>query len=160
MKEPVYANAWEKARKVLSCCSAACVQRFDPDAHWIPAANPPLIDDMEEARMVRLAGERLRAGDAPRMVVRDLLVAGARLPAVRKVLIHSSLDADSEDASVKRLNIIGWISGLIGGGFQVAERGSKQDQRKLREAADTDLADWMARFGGAETQHGPDRSGP
>lgn len=144
---PVYANAWEKARKVLACCSDACVQQFDPDTHWIPSMRPPPLDGMEEARMARLSGERLRAGDQPRMVVRDLLVAGVGPLAVRKALINSALSADATDKTVKTLNILGWLSGLLGGGVQVAERRSQQDQAKLREAEATDLDTWIKRFG-------------
>ena len=39
---PQYANAWERTRKRLPCCSPACAQAFDPDVHWIPAVLPAL----------------------------------------------------------------------------------------------------------------------
>jgi hypothetical protein len=145
--EPVYANAWEKARKLFACCGDACAQRFDADTHWIPSVRPAPLDGVEEARLVRLAGERLRGGDQPRMVIRDLLVSGAGVLGVRKALISAELDADATDKTVKKLNIFVWVSGLLGGALHVAERRSQQEQTKLREAASTDLAQWTKHWG-------------
>jgi hypothetical protein len=144
---PVYANAWEKARKVFACCGDACIQRFDADAHWIPSVRPAELDTMEEARMVRLAAQRVRAGDEPSIVVRDLLVCGVGPLGVRKVLLDAELDADATDKTVRKLNVLGWISGLLGGAVELTERRSKQDQTKLREAASTDLAQWTKHWG-------------
>ncbi len=142
VKEPVYANAWEKARRQFACCGDACAQRFDPDAHWIPSARPAALDTMEEARLVALAGKRLQSGDEPRLVTRDLLVAGVGVPGVRSALMNAELSADTTDKAVKRLNVLGWLSFVLGGRLRVAERTSQQDQTKLREAASTDLAQW------------------
>ncbi len=147
VEEPVYANAWEKARKQFACCGEVCAQRFDPDAHWIPSARPAALETIEEARLVRLAGERLRAGDEPRRVVRDLLVAGVGLPGARKALTSAELSANATDKVVKKLNILGWLSFALGGRLRVAERTSQQDQTKLREAASTDLAQWTKHWG-------------
>jgi hypothetical protein len=146
VSEPVYANAWERARKQLACCGAACSTRFNPDDHWIPSMRPAAVAHDEEARLVRLGGERLRAGDQARLVTRDLLVAGASILAVRKVLINAGLDADQADAAVRKLGVLGLMSGALGGMLRLFERSDKQDQAELRTALATDLVAWAARY--------------
>jgi hypothetical protein len=144
--QPIYANAWEKARKLFACCSQTCADRFDPDQHWIPSIKPTLLDPEEEARLVRLGGERLRAGDGARLVTRDLLVAGVGVPGVRKALIHAALSAEATDKVATRVSVLGWIAAALGGAGTIAERRSQQDPAQLREAVDTDLARWADHF--------------
>lgn len=146
VSEPVYANARERSRKQLACCSDACSARFDPDVHWIPSVRFAVIPHDEEARLVRHGGERLRVGDQARMVTRDLLVAGASILAVRKVLITAGLDADQTDAAVTKLGFLGFVSGLLGGRVTLFERREKQGHAQLRAALATDLEAWAARY--------------
>jgi hypothetical protein len=145
LAEPVFANAWEKTRKVSACCSAACAQTFDPDQHWIPSSRPAALDHMEEARLSRVAGERLRKGDRPGVVVRDLLLSGVGLSAVRKLVTATELGSESTHAAdLKPIAQRGWIGRLILGAARAsgpADRtpGYVDDPRR-------DLERWAAHF--------------
>lgn len=143
--EPQFANAWERVRKLYPCCSPACVARFDPDVHWLPAEKPPPATPDDEHRLTRAAAERLRAGDRPSLVVRDLLLAGIAATALRKLLTDAELSVAATDRWVDRINVLGAISLLLGGQGRVAERRDRRDPEQLRAAA-TDLETWSARF--------------
>ena len=84
--EPCFASSYERIRGIYACCSAACSARFDPDRHWIPAAQPKPLDDGELARLSRVLRERLANGDRPVVVVREMLVAGLPPQRVRLAL--------------------------------------------------------------------------
>jgi len=71
-----YANAWERSRKIYPCCSDRCVTAFDPDEHWIPAVFPDPADDAEAGRMLGVFRARIKQGDSPMVVVREMLLAG------------------------------------------------------------------------------------
>ncbi|HEX8115037.1 MAG TPA: hypothetical protein VF516_45225 [Kofleriaceae bacterium] len=144
--EPHFANAWERVRKLYPCCSPPCAARFDPDIQWLPAERPPPATPDDEQRLVRTGAERLRAGDRPSLVVRDLLLAGIAPRAVRKLLTDAELSVAANDRWVDRLNVLGVISLLFGGRWRVAERNDRRDLEQLRTAA-TDLETWSARFG-------------
>jgi hypothetical protein len=145
--EPHYANAWEKVRKLYPCCSSACSARFDPDTHWLPAAAPAPAAGPEAARLLGVARDRVRAGDKPTIVVRDLLLAGVGLPGVRKLLLDAEIAAKSTDRVVTQLNIISVIRALFRGPMRMRmhERRDRQDPEALR-AAVADLDAWRARF--------------
>ncbi len=143
--EPQFANAWEKARKLYPCCSDACAKRFDPDVHWLPAERPQLLDGPEEARMLDTARQRIREGDRPSLVVRDMLVAGVGTAGVRKLIVDGELAAAAGDRTARTLNILGGIRALFGGGLRFAQRRDKQDPVLLR-AASADIDAWRARF--------------
>jgi len=87
----------------------------------------------------------VRAGDRPPVVVRDLLLAGVGVPAVRKLLTDAELAAKSTDRVVTRLNIIGALGAWLGGALRFHERRDRQDPVALRAAA-SDLDAWRARF--------------
>ena len=140
-----YANAWETARKLYPCCSAACAGKFDPDVHWLPAKAPPPLSGPDEAKLLHSARERIRAGDKPSLIVRDMLISGVGLLGVRKLLIEGELSAKADDRVATRITMFGWISALFGGGLTLAERRSQQDPAQLR-AAQADLDVWRARF--------------
>ncbi|MBA3457344.1 MAG: hypothetical protein H0T42_29960 [Deltaproteobacteria bacterium] len=143
--EPVFANAWEKTRKLSACCSAACAQTFDPDQHWIPSTRPAAIDHMEETRLSRVGGERLRKGDRPGVVVRDLLLGGVSPSAVRKLLTATKLGSESTDiADMVPIRQQGWLGRLIYG----AARAAGPDERTPEHVDDArrDLDRWTAHF--------------
>lgn len=143
--EPHYANAWEQARKAFPCCSTTCAERFDPDLHWLPAVAPAVITGEEEVRLVKVSRERVARGDHPSVVVREMLVAGLSVMALRKIVGDASLQATATEQTVSRLNVLGMISGLLGGRWRMHEsRGP--DPAKLRSASE-DLETWRARFG-------------
>lgn len=142
---PHFANAWERIRKLYPCCSPACAARFDPDVHWLPAEKPPPATPDDEHRLTRAGVERLRAGDRPSLVVRDLLLAGIAPTALRKLLTDAELSVAATDRWVGRFNLLGVISALFGGRWQVAERNDRRDPEELRAAA-IELETWTARF--------------
>lgn len=144
--DPHFANAWERVRKLYPCCSPACAARFDPDVHWLPAEKPLPATPADEHRLTRVAAERLRAGDRPSLVVRDLLLAGIAPLALRKLLTDGERSVAATDRWVGRLNVLGLLSLLFGGPGRVAERNDRRDPEQLRAAA-TDLETWRARFG-------------
>ena len=144
--EPHYANAWEKARKLYPCCSEACAARFDPDVHWLPPVAPPPLAFPEEARILGAARGRIHDGDKPSIVVRDLLLAGVGIAGVRKLLVEGELAAVAGDRAARRINILGGLRALFGGGLTLGERRSKSSIEALR-AANADIETWQAHFG-------------
>jgi hypothetical protein len=142
---PHFANAWERARKLYPCCGPACAARFDPDVHWLPAEKPLPTTPDDEHRLMRAAVERLRVGDRPSLVVRDLLLAGIAPTALRKLLTDAELSVAATDRWVDRFNLLGAISALLGGRRTVAERNDRRDPEQLRAAA-IELETWSARF--------------
>jgi hypothetical protein len=112
--DALYKNSWEAARKRFACCSQACREAFDPDLHWIPSRIPDEPSETETAKLLRVVRDRLRSGDAPAVVVREMLVAGIPLPGLRKVVNEAmaiGLRA-KEDASQFSLlgGLFGWIA--------------------------------------------------
>src|SRR5690349_15940271 len=81
-----YANDWERVRKRYPCCGDACATAFDPDVHWLPAAAPAATDDAETERLGGVMRRRLADGDSPRVVTREMLLAGVAISAIRKQL--------------------------------------------------------------------------
>jgi hypothetical protein len=149
LSESHFANSWEKARKLYPCCSDACARRFDPDVHWLPAARPPPASVDDVVRLSRVSRERLRAGDKPSVVVRDLLIGGVQPRAVRKVLMDVELEAKATDKTMRRLNVLGWISAALTGRLWLLRRKDFQDVDELH-AAHAEIAQWTARFGESE----------
>jgi hypothetical protein len=82
-----YANAWEAVRRKLPCCSDHCCARFDLEVHWFPPHAPRPAPVSEEKRLLALAAERLRTGVEPRLLVRELLLAGVSPDGVKRVLL-------------------------------------------------------------------------
>ncbi len=109
--EPHYANAWEKVRKLSPCCSEACAARFDPDEHWLPATAPALVTGTEEARLAKVARDRLTAGDSPSVVVREMLNAGMAVLALRK-LVHDAKPKRPQPAKLRaaEADLDAWIA--------------------------------------------------
>ena len=142
---PCYANPWEKARELYACCSDACARRFDADTHWLPATKPAPASDTDEVRLLAGGNQRLKAGDRPALVVRDLLLAGIAIRAIRKLLFDAKAQATMRHRSARQQNILGIISGVLGGRWWFARSRDRRDP-KLLDAAHADLAAWSARF--------------
>lgn len=143
--EPVFANAWEKSRKVSACCSTACAQTFDPDVHWIPSTRPAPVDTMEEARLIRIHRERLRKGDQPDVVTRELLLAGVAPTAIRKLLTSTELGGESTDVAklvpIRQPSLFGSLF------FRAAKAAAPDDNLGVRlETAKADLDRWTKHF--------------
>jgi hypothetical protein len=75
--DALYANAWERVRKRFPCCSQACTTRFDPDVHWRPAIWPAPASDEEEGRLLGVVHLRVKKGERPDVIAREMLQAGA-----------------------------------------------------------------------------------
>jgi hypothetical protein len=123
----VYPNPYERARRIYACCSDACAQRFDPDAHWIPAEAPRALDAAEEARLLRVLRERLANGDRPAVLVREMLVAG--LPPHR---LRLQLGEQTASAEHKRAQAAPF---MLFGVFSIRRRRDKRDPKALAAAA-------------------------
>jgi hypothetical protein len=143
--EQHFANAWEKTRKLYVCCSPACAAKFDPDAHWLPTVAPKHVSAEEQASLLRQARTRLRTGHTPRVIVRELLVAGVGLVGVEKVLKEAEFDAAVDASAARKRNIFGAIAFLFAGRL-VRELPEPQRPETLR-AALVDVEAWRSRFG-------------
>lgn len=141
-----YPNAWESTRKQFPCCGTACCQAFDPDEHWIPAERPPAADPRDEQRLLDVARRRVRDGDSPRVVLREMLTAGVSLSGLRKVMTFAQLGAERSEQDVKELRVMGAIAGLLTGRWFFARSTDKREPAEL-EAAQLDLDEWERRFG-------------
>jgi hypothetical protein len=143
VEEAMYPNAWETARKRYPCCSKACVERFDPMQHWIPARFPQVASDEEQKRLLGVMRTRIIDGDEPAILVREMLVAGIPPAKVRGVLIEAGADAQREKRQLR------WIQAVV---MLVTFRWlsrrpvDKRDPKKIAAAAaDVDL--WEKRRG-------------
>lgn len=136
-----YATAWESALRQRPCCGGACASRFDADVHWMPAEPPTPATSAESERLVEGARTRLAAGDRPRMIGRDLLLAGVAPETVRHLITMASVRSaarqrDARVASLMTLFTRIWVP-----------RGEAEPIR-AGEALE-DLEAWRARFGGS-----------
>lgn len=134
--EAVYASAWERARKRLPCCSAACAGTFDPDVHWIPAALPEPATGDEAVRLRTMARQRLSAGDHASPVVRELLCAGLA-PDVLRALVAESRSATAASQGRDRWR---FVAALLHGRVRAMEGDGRA--AGTYATADADLDRW------------------
>lgn len=137
-----YANTWERSRKKFPCC-AGCVARFDPDVHWLPARLPERASTVEQARMVKVFGKRLGDGDKPRVLVREMLLAGLDPAELRRNVEITAGNAEIAQARADRRSMVGLFGWLFAGRGKLAEA---RDQRRPRDFAEAleDLDAWEA----------------
>jgi hypothetical protein len=119
------------------------VARFDPIEHWIPARFPEPASDEDRGRLLKVARKRLGEGDEPRIVVRELLVAGIPALRVRGVLIDVGSNAEREQSEKRRLNAL-----LLILTFRWIRFGTDRRNVKKIAAAHADIALWERRGGG------------
>jgi hypothetical protein len=143
--EQHFANAWEKTRKVYGCCSPACASKFDPDEHWLPAVAPTHAAAEEQGALLQRARSRLRAGHAPRTVVRELLVAGVGLVGVETLLTTAERDAAVDTTAVRKRNIFSAFMFLLFG--RLARELPEPQRPEMLRAATVDVEAWRSRFG-------------
>jgi hypothetical protein len=134
-----FANAWERSLGQRGCCGDACVARFDPDRHWIPSRAPAPLGEDEVNRFLAIGKSRLRDGDPPAPVARDMLLAGVPSWVVRRAVYGSSLAAASNRRQSAGLS-------LMTLGRFVWGTGDKRDPDAIGDA-DPDIEAWEARFG-------------
>jgi hypothetical protein len=142
LSEAHYANAWERSRKKLPCCSAACATTFDPDLHWIPAVLPQPAAGDEAIDLRNRARQRLRAGDEARPVVRELLLAGMSPGTLRYCVAESSDATTDAKSAATRTSVLGFVKGVLLGGRTVVAESRDQRSRKTYADATADLTQW------------------
>jgi hypothetical protein len=108
--EELFANDWERLRRRLPCCSVTCCAGFNPDEHWMPGEEPSAATPDDVRRLVGVARQRLRDGDRPTMVVRELFVAGVPPDVVRGLLDGALVGV----AQSQKQNREGWWMLLLG----------------------------------------------
>jgi hypothetical protein len=132
-----YPNDWERVRKRFACCSDACASRFQPDEHWIPSVWPPALADAEQRRLLAVAAGRLRNGDQPKVVLREMLQAGVSVAGLRRVVGDQRGSAAQHKRTLGSLNLLGR---LLGAG-SVRTRFDPRDVGQLDAAFDI-LDEW------------------
>jgi len=142
--EAQFANAWEKTRKIMACCSTACASRFDPDEHWMPSIVP-VADMSEQHRLLRVTVGRINSGDEPSIVVREMLVAGVSPLELRRILIEASRATQASEIGAIKRGVLRSVLGVFTGRWSVTENADRRDPALLR-AADADITAWQARW--------------
>jgi len=143
--EAQFANAWERTRKVMECCSTACAERFDPDVHWMPSV-PPVPDASERRVLLQRTVVRINGGDDPSVVVREMLVAGVPPLELSRILGEAARAAEVHDKVVIKRGVARAFFGALVGRWQVTENADRRDPDLLR-AADADITAWLSRWG-------------
>jgi hypothetical protein len=138
-----YANAWETTRKKSPCCSVRCSSRFNPDVHWIPDPLPEPASDADQLRLLKVVQHRLRDGDRPTVVLREMLLAGVNPPGLRKLLIEAQLAGSRSRKNAKELSGMGTVVGFLTGHFSVFGSRDKRDPGSLEDAL-VELEKWEA----------------
>ena len=143
-----YANAWEASLKQHPCCSDACCGKFDVDVHWFPVALPAALADDAAARFMEVGKGRIRKGDAPALVTRDLLVAGVPPWMVRRALYGAVQAAATSDRQTKGWNLGAMLSTLFLG-HGVFTHDSKRGLTSVRATLDgaSEIDAWEEHFG-------------
>lgn len=149
----VYPNTWEATTKSRVCCSAACRERYQPDAHWVPS-RAPLPSPAELARTMAHAQRRMTRGDNLRVIVRDLLCGGAGEDAVRHFLRMAGVRLDDAQRAVGMLAPVQVASSAFAlgpiGALVSLVRGEAKRERLARDAAamvaavEGDLTAWSS----------------
>jgi hypothetical protein len=143
-----YANAWESALKQHPCCSQACCAKFDPTVHWLPGEAPTSLSDDEANKRVALGKSRLKNGDSPGTVARDLLIAGVPSWMVRRALFGAAAAAASSDRTTNGWNILGIFSWIFAGAGVFVRDGSRGLADPKEVVGSTDQIDeWEEHFG-------------
>lgn len=142
-----FANAWESSLGTHPCCSKACAGRFDPTSHWLPTTAPKQLSDAEADVFVRNARRRLAAAEDPKLVARDLLLAGVVPWQVRRILGGEAIAEDSVRRFVAGPNLMGRIFGALSGSALVTVTpGRGKADIKDVVGAGSEVDAWLARF--------------
>jgi hypothetical protein len=131
-------NAWERSRKRFACCGPACAGSFNPDQHWIPSLPPAPASPSDSDRLIGVLRTRLKNGDLPSVVTRELLVAGVSAELVRGTLLESQAAGARSHREESERALLGVFFGRFISG--------KRDRRepKTFESAFDDVDRWSA----------------
>ena len=130
-----YANTWEKVRKRYPCC-LGCVDRFDPDVHWIPARFPDVPPQAELFRLLTLFGKKLGGGDSPRVVIREALLAGVPPVELRRFVLTTAGNVAHAENANDMAEALGFMARTA-----VHVKRDTRGKRDFQDALD-DLAAW------------------
>jgi hypothetical protein len=134
-------NAWEKTRQRFACCSTKCINAFNPDLHWLPSKFPTTALENESDRLVGVLRTRLKDGDSPSVVTREMLLAGVEPNLIRGILLRSQSDGAKNRAAARETTVVGLVTGFL---FGMWRFGINRDKRKpeMFEPAFADLDRW------------------
>lgn len=142
-----FANAWESSLGTHPCCSEACARRFDASVHWLPTVAPKLLSDADADVFVRNARRRLAAAEDPKLVARDLLLAGVVPWQVRRILGGEAIAESSARSFAGGPKLMSWIFGALSGRSLVMVtpgRGKADVKSVVGAGAEVDA--WLERF--------------
>jgi hypothetical protein len=143
-----YSDAWEASLRQHPCCSRECCGQFKPDVHWMPYAAPALLSDDEAAERMAFGTKRLRDGDGPGLVARDLLIAGVPSWMVRRALLGAAMAATKSDKLTRSWNAFGLAGGLLSGlGVFVRDRNRGVADASVVLSGNETVDAWEAHFG-------------
>jgi hypothetical protein len=145
---PSYANAWERSRKMFPCCTDACATSYDPDQHWIPATPPERASDDDIRRLDAVLRQRIRAGDVPVVVVREMLVAGVPSRTVRGALVEHLGAGIAAEVAERNHTIANVVRGLLTGRVRIRRSPDKRDPTAI-QAGIAEIERWDASPAGA-----------
>ena len=78
--------------------------------HWLPVEAPALLDDDAAAKRMETGKLRIKQGDGPKFVARDLLLAGVPPWMVRRALLGAAASAVSSDKTTGSWNGLGGLT--------------------------------------------------
>ena len=138
-----FANAWERTRGRLACCSDTCASTFNPDLHWLPSYRPQAAAEPESVRLIAVLRMRLADGDSPQVLTRELLLAGVAPARIRGTLMESHAAGDRSRREALETSALGLLKGLFTGTFSVGINRDKRDPARFA-AAYGDVDRWEA----------------
>jgi len=106
----------------------------------MPSQAPTPLDEDETARLLERAKSRLRQGDSPAVMARELLLAGMEPWIIRNALHGAGMAAAANQRTARALSLMTSLGGL---------RWLSRDKRDPRAIpnAQADIEAWEARFG-------------
>lgn len=142
-----FKNAWERSLGAHPCCGYECASRFDADVHWLPMVAPRQLSDAEAEGFVANARRRLAAAEDPKLVARDLLLAGVVPWQVRRILGGEAIAESSAKRFAVAPSLMGSVIGFFSGSaLVVGTRGrGKADVRQV-VGAGGQVDEWLSRF--------------
>jgi hypothetical protein len=143
---PLFANSWERSRKILGCCSEFCTAKFDPDAHWKPSVGPAIVTGSEERRLLALLQMQLSKGTTPTAVAREFLQAGLRADLVHGVISDFSNQITQQNKVVAAKNVLGVLGFLFAGFGRFHQTSVETTAQDCNKALDL-VAEWNLYFG-------------
>jgi hypothetical protein len=135
-------NAWERSRKRFACCNSDCATQFNADKHWGPSRAPTAASHDDTNRLISVLRTRLRDGDSPSVVTRELLQAGIASDLIRGILLGSQAAGDNSRRQARNRTIFGFVRSLFTGTWSISVSRDKRVPSTFEPAFD-DLEHWQ-----------------